>query len=203
MTELKGYHAHVYYDAATKPAAEKLRDALIGKFKVEGRRLQRRAARAAPDLAVQRDLRDPGVPEHRALADAEPRGARRSGSSADRKLLRRPQQECAVARHPGADEARHPAAEIQRGPAADRPAGVSFDHGGTEGTEKVFYVERTRRPAKAGIHAPGRRSVDSGLCAGMTFCVFLRALRVSVVNYENRGGKPWPRSWEWAARIGR
>jgi aromatic ring-cleaving dioxygenase len=36
MTELKGYHAHVYYDAATKPAAEKLRETLIGKFKVEG-----------------------------------------------------------------------------------------------------------------------------------------------------------------------
>jgi aromatic ring-cleaving dioxygenase len=35
MTELKGYHAHVYYDASTKPAAEKLRETLIGKFKVE------------------------------------------------------------------------------------------------------------------------------------------------------------------------
>jgi len=36
MSENKGYHAHVYYDAATKPAAEKLRETLIGKFKVEG-----------------------------------------------------------------------------------------------------------------------------------------------------------------------
>ena len=35
MSENKGYHAHVYYDAATKPAAEKLRAALLGKFKVE------------------------------------------------------------------------------------------------------------------------------------------------------------------------
>ena len=35
MSELKGYHAHVYYDAATKPAAAKLREALVGKFKVE------------------------------------------------------------------------------------------------------------------------------------------------------------------------
>ena len=35
MSELKGYHAHVYYDAATKPAAAKLRDAIVGKFKVE------------------------------------------------------------------------------------------------------------------------------------------------------------------------
>ena len=35
MTQLKGYHAHVYYNAATKPAAAKLRDAIISKFKVE------------------------------------------------------------------------------------------------------------------------------------------------------------------------
>lgn len=35
MSEVKGYHAHVYYDAATKPTAERLRDALLGKFKVE------------------------------------------------------------------------------------------------------------------------------------------------------------------------
>jgi aromatic ring-cleaving dioxygenase len=35
MTEIKGYHAHVYYDAATRPAAERLRDAIVGKFAVE------------------------------------------------------------------------------------------------------------------------------------------------------------------------
>jgi len=35
MSENKGYHAHVYYNADTKPAAAKLRDALIAKFKVE------------------------------------------------------------------------------------------------------------------------------------------------------------------------
>src|SRR5205814_10633851 len=35
MTETKGYHAHVYYDAATKPKAARLREAIIGKFKVE------------------------------------------------------------------------------------------------------------------------------------------------------------------------
>ncbi len=35
MTELKGYHAHVYYDAATRPVAERLRDAIISKFTVE------------------------------------------------------------------------------------------------------------------------------------------------------------------------
>lgn len=34
MTALKGYHAHVYYDAATKPVAQRLRDTIIGKFNV-------------------------------------------------------------------------------------------------------------------------------------------------------------------------
>jgi aromatic ring-cleaving dioxygenase len=35
MNENKGYHAHVYYNAETKPAAAKLRDTLVGKFNVE------------------------------------------------------------------------------------------------------------------------------------------------------------------------
>ncbi len=35
MTENKGYHAHVYYNQATKPTAERLRDTIVGKFKVE------------------------------------------------------------------------------------------------------------------------------------------------------------------------
>ena len=35
MTEIKGYHAHVYYNAETKPAAARLRDMIAGKFVVE------------------------------------------------------------------------------------------------------------------------------------------------------------------------
>jgi aromatic ring-cleaving dioxygenase len=35
MSENKGYHAHVYYDAETKPKAEALRAALLDKFQVE------------------------------------------------------------------------------------------------------------------------------------------------------------------------
>ena len=35
MSENKGYHAHVYYNAETKPKAAALRDALAEKFKVE------------------------------------------------------------------------------------------------------------------------------------------------------------------------
>jgi DOPA 4,5-dioxygenase len=35
MSELNGYHAHVYYDAETKPTAAKLRETIVGKFKVE------------------------------------------------------------------------------------------------------------------------------------------------------------------------
>ena len=36
MSENKGYHAHVYYDAETKPKAAKLSATLRDKFKVEG-----------------------------------------------------------------------------------------------------------------------------------------------------------------------
>jgi aromatic ring-cleaving dioxygenase len=35
MSEINGYHAHVYYDVETKAKAAKLRDTIIGKFKVE------------------------------------------------------------------------------------------------------------------------------------------------------------------------
>jgi len=35
MTEVKGYHAHVYYDPATRPVAERLRDAITSNFTVE------------------------------------------------------------------------------------------------------------------------------------------------------------------------
>jgi len=35
VTEIKGYHAHVYYSAATRRIAERLRDTIIGKFPVE------------------------------------------------------------------------------------------------------------------------------------------------------------------------
>lgn len=35
MTEIKGYHAHVYYSAATRRIAEALRDRIIGKFPVK------------------------------------------------------------------------------------------------------------------------------------------------------------------------
>jgi aromatic ring-cleaving dioxygenase len=35
MTELKGYHAHVYYDAETKPKAAKLRETMLAQFKCE------------------------------------------------------------------------------------------------------------------------------------------------------------------------
>ena len=35
MSGNKGYHVHVYYDAATKAKAAQLREALLGKFNVE------------------------------------------------------------------------------------------------------------------------------------------------------------------------
>src|SRR5688572_7793279 len=35
MTVLKGYHAHVYFDTATRQIAERLRDAIVSNFAVE------------------------------------------------------------------------------------------------------------------------------------------------------------------------
>ena len=35
MTELKGYHAHVYYNPATKATAAQLRETILGKFVVQ------------------------------------------------------------------------------------------------------------------------------------------------------------------------
>ena len=35
MTELKGYHAHVYYDPDTRPIAERLRETIISRFAVK------------------------------------------------------------------------------------------------------------------------------------------------------------------------
>ena len=35
MAELKGYHAHVYFDAATKSTAERLRDTIVSRFAVK------------------------------------------------------------------------------------------------------------------------------------------------------------------------
>ena len=35
MTEIKGYHAHVYFDPSTRPVAERLRDAIVSRFAIE------------------------------------------------------------------------------------------------------------------------------------------------------------------------
>ncbi len=35
MSRIRGFHAHVYYDAATRPKAAQLREAIIGQFTVE------------------------------------------------------------------------------------------------------------------------------------------------------------------------
>jgi DOPA 4,5-dioxygenase len=35
MVENKGWHAHVYFDAGTRPVAERLCETIVGRFKVE------------------------------------------------------------------------------------------------------------------------------------------------------------------------
>src|SRR5690349_11859813 len=56
-------------------------------FCLRADRAERRAARAAPDLAICGHLQMRGVREHRAVADAEPRRARRADPPADREFL--------------------------------------------------------------------------------------------------------------------
>ena len=58
MTEIKGYHAHVYYDADTRKIAEGLRDTIIERFAVEPGAFSDEPMRPASDLAVQRHLPD-------------------------------------------------------------------------------------------------------------------------------------------------
>jgi aromatic ring-cleaving dioxygenase len=86
MTEVKGYHAHVYYDAATKPKAAKLRETIIGKFKVEpgGFSDEPRGPHPISQFNVIFE-----TPEFQILVPwmAEPGWARRSRPSADRQLV--------------------------------------------------------------------------------------------------------------------
>jgi len=35
MTEISGYHAHVYFEPGTRPVAERLRDSIVSRFAVE------------------------------------------------------------------------------------------------------------------------------------------------------------------------
>ena len=63
--QLNGYHAHVYYDAATRPAAERLAEAIGGKFPVEFGGLPGWAGRAAPDRQPADHLRRRRVRERR------------------------------------------------------------------------------------------------------------------------------------------
>jgi DOPA 4,5-dioxygenase len=40
LAGVRGYHAHVYYDAATRPLAERLHEAISSRFPVEARPLR-------------------------------------------------------------------------------------------------------------------------------------------------------------------
>ena len=46
MSEIKGYHAHVYYNAETKAKAAALRETIARQVQGRSRRFQRRAAAA-------------------------------------------------------------------------------------------------------------------------------------------------------------
>src|SRR5215472_15767995 len=132
MTELKGYHAHVYYDANTKPIAVRLREALIGQFAVRPGAFSVEPIGPHPISQFSVIFQT----EEFRKVDAEPRRSRRSRPPADRKLVRRPQQECAVARHAGADAARSAAAHLSHGAAADQLDAMARRDRSSRGSDK-------------------------------------------------------------------
>ena len=72
MTENKGFHAHIYYDAETKPKAAKLRETLAANFAVRAGDLSDEPRGPTPDFAIRRHLRGAGISERGAVADAQP-----------------------------------------------------------------------------------------------------------------------------------
>ena len=167
MTEVRGYHAHVYYDAATKPTAARLRKMITEKFSVEPRDLSDEPRGPHPISQFAVVFRTEEFQSRRAVADVEPRGPRRSRSPADRKLLRRPQQECAVARDPGADAPRCPAPDLSRRAVSGRrrPFGVTPQSTAFEGPYQPgeFLVEQ-----RVVRHVPERETARPRSRSGST-----------------------------------
>ena len=112
MTELKGYHAHVYYDPTTRPVAERLRDTIIGQFAVKP------GAFSDEPIGPHPISQFSVIFETQEFQNVVPwlmlnrEGLDGSDPSTDRELVRRPQQECALARHAGADAARNSATDL-------------------------------------------------------------------------------------------
>ncbi len=74
--KIHGYHAHVYYDADTLPAAERLHQGLAAKFPIEMGQFSGAEIGPHPVPQFQIIFTVAQVPGSRALADGQPRGAR-------------------------------------------------------------------------------------------------------------------------------
>jgi aromatic ring-cleaving dioxygenase len=84
MIENQGYHAHIYYNAETRPIAERLRKTIAAKFAVRVGELSDEPRGPHPISQFAAIME---ASEFRAVADAEPRRPRRAGASADGELL--------------------------------------------------------------------------------------------------------------------
>ena len=81
--KIDGYHAHVYYDAETRPRASQLRETIAATLGVEVRELS--DAPRGPHPVPQ--FYEGPVRKGGAVADAEPSGSRRARTPTDPQLL--------------------------------------------------------------------------------------------------------------------
>ena len=87
---ITGYHAHVYYDARTKPLAAQLRDALAAGFEVELGRWHDQPIGPHPSASYQIAFRPALFGSLVPLAGAQSPGADGVRPSRDRPCARRP-----------------------------------------------------------------------------------------------------------------
>ena len=69
MTMTVGYHAHVYFNSATRPVAERLRDAIVSRFAVEPGAFSDEPRGPHPISQFNVMFRDRGFPAYCALAN--------------------------------------------------------------------------------------------------------------------------------------
>ena len=110
---IEGYHAHIYYDPATTRAkAERVRQGVGERFETRLGNWHDEPVGPHPVSMYQIAFADRRISAAGAVADAEPRRARRAGSPALRRQPSRPHAICDVARPSSAIAARRASPEL-------------------------------------------------------------------------------------------